>query len=265
MDMLQIKLDTEKELLNLDKELSSLRTQRGQGSSQLPREWFFVRWLRPVIPLTQEVITGQIGQAVDSMRQELDSRIGQIQTLLTNVDTHLTQLDTQLQTLTERSERHGEALDTLHEQLSSLATVTTTVAPRLDTLDSEVSTLAERMNMRSVQVPLDSRAEGVHLDTSHGQASKRQGKSSRKVTNCQVSNGQQQRSRQTIKLDTFHEEGDSVPEERGSIEERILTAQQTLGPGASNRQIARLVNCSPTTVARWLSQRENALQEQEPA
>jgi DNA invertase Pin-like site-specific DNA recombinase len=102
-------------------------------------------------------------------------------------------------------------------------------------------------------------------DTSRGQVARQQSKSSRKVINRQVSNGQQQRSRQTIKLDTFREEGDSVPEERGGIEERILTAQQTLGPGASNRQIARLVNCSPTTVARWLSQHENTQQEQEPA
>lgn len=47
------------------------------------------------------------------------------------------------------------------------------------------------------------------------------------------------------------------------MEKRILVAQQTLGPGASNRQIARTINCSPTTVAKWLAQRASAGREQE--
>jgi DNA-binding NarL/FixJ family response regulator len=250
VDMLQIKLDTEKELLTLDKELSSLRIQRGQTGGHLPREWFFVRWLRPVIPPTQEVITGQIGQAVDSVRQELDSQIGQLQTLLTS-------LDTRLQVLTERAEHQDEALDTLREHVSNLVTVTTRTT-HLDTLDSQVSTLTAQMDTNTVQVGTPGSPVQRSLDTSSGQTSSQQ-----------VSSGHRRRLHSTIKLDTFREVRDGVQEtemdEGTPIERRILAAQQLLGPGASNRQIARLVNCSPTTVAKWRVQQEHDGQEQELA
>jgi DNA-binding NarL/FixJ family response regulator len=267
VDMLQIKLDTEKELLKLDRELSSLRTQRGQSGGHLPREWFFVRWMRPVIPPTQEMITEYIGQAVASMRQDLDNRVGQLQTLVTSVDTHLLQLDTRLNELAERDERHNEALDILREQVSRLAAVVTTMTTRLDTLDSQTSTLTEQINTRGIQLDTLRATVQQRLDASHGQVSNQQGEMSDEVISQRVSSGHRRRVRRTIKLDTFREERNSSQEaetsERTDIEERILAAQQTLGPGASNRQIARLVNCSPTTVAKWLPQQRGT--QQEPA
>lgn len=255
VDMLQIKLDTEKELLKLDRELATLRTQRGQASGPLPREWSFMSWIRPVTPPTQEMIAEKVEQAVDTSRQALDTQISQLQTLFATVDTRLDQL-------TERIAHHEEVLITLHERISNLATLTTDLTAHLTTLDRRVTTLAEQME-----------AMGIRMDmlnsTVHTRLSTPESRTNRDMITHHQSNGHTPRSRQTIKLDTRNKERDSSQErekgERVALEERILAAQRTLGPGASNRQIARVVNCSPTTVAKWLAQRENAQEEQEPA
>lgn len=244
VDMLQIKLDTEKELLKLDKELSMLRGQRKQSNGQLPREWFFVRWTRPVIPLTQEEVTRQIGQAMETLQQSLDIQTGQLQTFLATVDTQQNQMDARLKELAEKAGHHGEMLDILNDHLSNLARSTTALTARVDILDSQVSTLAEQM------------------DTSGGYVSRRQSKISQERINHHPSNGQSLRARHTMKLDTFSQEEDCMLDMETSggvgIRERILAAKQELDPGASNRQIARVVNCSPTTVAKWLAQPEKS-------
>lgn len=257
VDMLQVKLDTEKELLQLDKELSMLRGQPGQAGGHLPREWFFVRWMRPVVPPTQEVITEQIGQAVDTLRQTLDTQIGQLQMLLTAADTHLSQLAAQVG-------HYDETLNTLREQLSSLSQLSTVVATRLDSLDGQISTLTKQMDTKNAQVDALSTTIQQQLGAFRGQVSRTLRKSSREAIDHQVSSGRQQRQHQTVKLGIFREEGDGNQEtETKDIASRILAAQQTLGPGASNRQIARTINCSPTTVAKWLAQRADTKPEQE--
>src|SRR5579875_1305063 len=127
---------------------------------------------------------------------------------------------------------------------------------------ARVVTLAEQME-----------AMGIRMDmlnsTVHTRLSTPESRTNRDMITHHQSNGHTPRSRQTIKLDTRNKERDSSQErekgERVALEERILAAQRTLGPGASNRQIARVVNCSPTTVAKWLAQRENAQEEQDPA
>lgn len=255
VDMLLVKLDTEKELLKLDRELSTLHAQRGQASGHLPREWFFVRWIRPVTPPTQEMMAEKIEQAVDTARQALDTQISQFQTLFATVDTRLDQL-------TEQIARHDEVLTTLHEHISNLATLTTDLTAHLTALDGKVTTLGEQME-----------AIGIRMDmlnsTVHTRLSTKENRINRDGITHHLSNGHTRRSRQTIKLDTLNKEEDRSQEsekgERVALEERILAAQRTLGPRASNRQIARVVNCSPTTVAKWLAQRESAQEEQEPA
>lgn len=274
VDMLHIKLDTERELLTLDKELSRLRVQRGQARGHLLREWFFVRWMRPVIPLTQEVVNEQIDQAVDTLRlmldaqieqvvntlrQDLDIQIGQLQMLVATVDTHLNQMETCLNQLTEQTVQHEEMLDILRKQLSSLSTQTTIVTPHLDsqvnTIPTQVGSLLEASTRQADMTGFQSCALDNQVDILAEQVDTPRG---------QVFNERQRRSRQTITLDTFYKKKNGM-QRVGDIEERILSAQQTLGPGASNRQIARLINCSPTTVARYLSHRERTRQKQELA
>lgn len=259
VDMLRIKLDTEKELLTLDRELASLRTERAQASGRPTREWFFLRWIRPVTPPTQEGITEQIGLAVDAARQPLEVQLDQLQHRLTIVNTRLDQLATQ-------TTSHDEALKTVREQISHLAAIMT----KLDTLTGTVATLAAQMDTTGVQGNMSHATTDYHLSTQVGQGDMLQDATDGEVVNHALSTmetGRTRRSRQTIKLDTLRMAGKSVQAttigERADLERRIQAAQQVLGPGASNRQIARLAHCSPTTIARWLAQQGKAHQEQE--
>ncbi|HEU5379448.1 MAG TPA: helix-turn-helix domain-containing protein [Ktedonobacteraceae bacterium] len=259
VDMLRIKLDTEKELLTLDRELTSLRAERAQVSGRPTREWFFQRWIRPVTPPTQEGITEQIGQVVDAARQPLEVQQGQLQHRLTVVDTHLNQLATQ-------TTSHDEALKTVREQMSHLAAMLT----RLDTLTSTVATLAAQMDTTGVQGNMPHATTDYHLSAQVGQRAMLQDATDGEVVSYPLSTmeaGRTRCSRQTIKLDTLRMAGKSVQATtiggRADLERRIQAAQQVLGLGASNRQIARVAHCSPTTVARWLAQQGEAHQEQE--
>lgn len=258
VDMLQIKLDTEKELLTLDTQLSTLRAQRGkpgQGKSGQPhREWFFLRWMRPVIPPTQEVITDQIGQAVNALYQTLDTQNGQVQTFLITVDTRLNQF-------TEQADQHDEILNILREQLDSLATLTTMITARLDTLTEQMH--ATRVQVDTLNAPIQPVQQ--HLDARPRKVSSAPHQSTQEVIDHPTPGAPRESTehrwhlRQTIKLDTFR---DQQEPEIKDIESRILAAQQTLGPSASNRLIARTINCSPTTVAKWLAQQTGTGQEQ---
>ncbi len=295
VDMLHIKLDTERELLTLDRELSRLRVQREQATGRVPREWFFVRWTRPVIPPTEEVIIEKIGQAVDTARQAMDTQLGQavdtarqaMDTQLGQFQTLLTTLGTRLNQLAERTERHDGALDTLREQVSTLTTVITTnldtlsteITTNMNALDSKVSTLVEQLDTCCIQ--LDTLKSTVHkqLDTFRGQMAIKLGKTRQEAISDHLSSEHPHRAhqpRQMINLDIVRKEEDArVNTEMDAMdteidrqvdtEQRILTAQQTLGPSASNRQIARAANCSPTTVAKWLAQQGDVQQEQKPA
>lgn len=263
VDMLRIKLDTEKELLTLDRELAVLRAEREQASGRLPREWFFLRWIRPVLPPVQEVITEQIGQAVDAASEPLEAQIEQLQRLVTAVGTHLDRLATQ-------TESHDEALEAVREQVSHLTTLTTTIAEmttKLDTLSGTVSTLVAQIDTTGGQVNTFHATVDHHLADMRGQGTMPQDEKVVHHPLSTVETGRTRRARPTIKLDTLRTAGQSVQTttigDRADLERRIRAAQQVLGSGASNRQIARLANCSPTTVARWLAQQGKAQQEQE--
>jgi hypothetical protein len=251
VDMLQIKLDTEKELLSLDKELAHLRVQREQAGGRLPREWVWTRWLRPVVPPTQEVIAQTIEETVDKARQSLDTRIDQLHLTFLAADTHLNRLNTQ-------AASHDQALATLREQASSLLTRTQAITAHLITLDEQASRLTEQIEALNVQMHTLHTAVQSHPIVQQRQAS-------RDLTGHSLSSEQARRTHRTIKLDMMSLDGGrsqgSEKDGRVAIEERILEAQRTLGPGASNRQIARLAHCSPTTVAKWRVQQEHARSE----
>ena len=241
VDMVRIKLATEKELLTLDREITDLRIQRGQASGQLPREWFFARWMRPVIPPTQEQITEQLEQALDSTRTTLDTQVSQLQTLLTTVATRLDQLASQ-------TTRHDEALDTFREQMASLTTLMATMTADLATLDGKVSTLTTRMETTSVQ--MDTRNAAVHQRSSpeRGQVSVQQGLTSSEGSDPRLTRRRTRHPRQTISLDTVRQEQNDTQEAgaegKADLDKRILVVHQMLGPHASNRQIAQIGRAS---------------------
>ena len=114
VDMLQVRLDTERELLKLETELSTLRRNRELVSGHVRREWIFWRWLRPVAPVPSASMgverTEGIDQVVQMLRTALEARLEELCTRIT------TQSE-QLKTWTAEMGRRMDYLDTQVVQL----------------------------------------------------------------------------------------------------------------------------------------------------
>lgn len=78
VEMLQVRVETERELLTLEAELSTLRRTREQTRGRVPREWVWMHWLRPAVPvssgLTGEVLSTAIEQTVQQASLALEKR-----------------------------------------------------------------------------------------------------------------------------------------------------------------------------------------------
>lgn len=108
VEMLQVRLETERELLTLETELSSLRRTREQASGRVPREWVFWRWLRPVAPqpprLVSDDLKTEIAQTRAALQAPFTDLLTGMHTLTTwsaTVETHLHTLHTQMNALQE--------------------------------------------------------------------------------------------------------------------------------------------------------------------
>lgn len=110
VEMLQVRLNTERELLTLDTELSTLRRNREQASGKVRREWIFWRWLRPGV-LAQSSI------ASDELKTEIDQAV---QATRAALEEHLAELRTSMHTLSTWSTEVGMHLHTLQTQMSAL-------------------------------------------------------------------------------------------------------------------------------------------------
>lgn len=118
VDLLQVRLDTERALLALETELSTLRRSREQASGRVPREWIMWRWLRPTVPaqtgITRDELTAAIDQAMYTVRTTLDERVEELSTTLRT-------LDAQVRTWATKIDRPLAAhVDHLQEQVDTL-------------------------------------------------------------------------------------------------------------------------------------------------
>jgi hypothetical protein len=125
VDVLQVRLDTERELLTLESELSTLRRNREQASGNVRREWIFWRWLRPVAPDPSSIASNElktaINQEMQAARAALDADFAEVYTSMhalrtwsAEVDTHLRTLHTQISALQE----HGCMLNAEQPKVS---------------------------------------------------------------------------------------------------------------------------------------------------
>ncbi|HEU5383830.1 MAG TPA: hypothetical protein VFV38_51175 [Ktedonobacteraceae bacterium] len=90
VDMLQVRLDTERELLTLETELSLLRRKREQASGHVRREWVFWHWLRPVAPVQPtdgDHLKAEIDQIGQALRIALEAHTEDMRTALRTQDT----------------------------------------------------------------------------------------------------------------------------------------------------------------------------------
>ncbi|HEU5380009.1 MAG TPA: hypothetical protein VFV38_31690, partial [Ktedonobacteraceae bacterium] len=119
VDMLQVRLDTERELLKLETELSTLRHKRELASGHVRREWIFWHWLRPLAP-AQSASTG------DERKVEIDQAMQTLRAVLE-----------------EQLEELGRRLSTEEEQLKVW---TCDVGRRMDHLATQIVQLQERVD-----------------------------------------------------------------------------------------------------------------------
>lgn len=87
VEMLRVRLETERELLALDAELSTLRQKRELASGRVRREWIWVRWLRPVVTLAQmqeHDLSTTIDQTVQTALVPLEQRFNDLSATLTS-------------------------------------------------------------------------------------------------------------------------------------------------------------------------------------
>jgi hypothetical protein len=103
VDMLQVRLDTERELLTLETELSTLRRTREQASGNVRREWIFWRWLRPVAlaqsQSTSDELQTVINQAMQSARAALEEHLAELHTSVRTLETWSAEVDAHVRTL----------------------------------------------------------------------------------------------------------------------------------------------------------------------
>lgn len=110
VELLQVRLDTERELLHLEDELSTLRRDRELTRGSALREWVWMRWLRPVVPppatrpdpaLFTELAQAMQGiqTAFQEQRRELTTTLTSLTTWTTETTEHLHSLHTQMSTL----------------------------------------------------------------------------------------------------------------------------------------------------------------------
>lgn len=86
VEMLQIRLDTERDLLKLEAGLAPFRREREQTSGHMQHEWIFWRWLRPAVPASlvdEEALTKATDQAVQLALARLEDRVADLQRSLT--------------------------------------------------------------------------------------------------------------------------------------------------------------------------------------
>ena len=69
IDILKVRLSTEQELLEEEKKIATIRSERNQAQERPAQEWFFMRWLRPYVTPPMATIKAEIETAVNDARK----------------------------------------------------------------------------------------------------------------------------------------------------------------------------------------------------
>jgi Homeodomain-like domain-containing protein len=210
VDLLQVRLDTERALLTLESELATLRRNREQDSGHVQREWIIWHWLRPAVPahsnIPKEERKTEIDQALQTIRTVLEERVEELRTTLrtqeTHVSTWITEVDGHLRTLGTQVEQIQAHMGTL-----AISNVGTSTTQKPDAPDGQVAPTTQSAPTRRGRMPT--------LDNQDG----------------------------TV-------DSDAEPGEQESTAGSLLATFQRFGASTPDAKIARDVGCSRRTVAR---------------
>lgn len=214
VDMLQVRLDTERELLKLETELSTLRHKRELASGHVRREWIFWNWLRPVN-------SAQSGPTSDERKAEIDQVV---QTLRAALE--------------ERLEELGTCLSSQGEQLQEW---TREAGRRMDCLDTQVVQLQEQVGTTNA---------GVAAPRGQGGQKKQGMPTGQRGHRDQWASVDSGHMRTSTKQQTIAT-GEMDTEKQGNAVDLMLAAFLRLGANTPDTWIAREIGCSRRTVARY--------------
>ena len=223
--ILQVRLETERELLNLETQLSTLRHQREVASGRVQREWVFWRWLRPVVSEQEPsgVDTSHVS-AQGAYPAQVDHRASEEGWVATH------------QEKPRGLHESGEEEPSLrtqdvqgHEQVRILGPLSEGTVPHTAVQKAQgVSHKQDAPGAFSAQgtphIHVEQGAEKEHMRTHQEQGPKRE---------------------------TPLSEGRDAQREAGNTAEVLLAAFHRLGGTTSDNSIARATGYSRKTVARW--------------
>lgn len=211
VELLQVRLETERELLTLESELTLLRQRREQASGKVQREWFFWHWLRPVAPapVSCDATPQSSDQAVQTQHNALKTLLEEVQTTVRALEAQarIWGADRQRAWPLPRTQDHAE-----QAQVCTLGT---------NSLDQ---------------------GTGAHPEALEKQDAPEEPASPMRASKSPARHGDYQGTPRRI----FH----SV-EEQESAATVLLAAYHRLGVATSDNRMAREVGYSRKTVARW--------------
>lgn len=122
IDILKVRLSTEQELLEEEKKIATIRSQRDQAQDRPAQEWFFMRWLRPHVTPPMAAIKAEIEKAVNDARQAQEQQANALASTLSSVQQTLATITGQLQQFATFKVQLEQVASTVEGQRQQFAT-----------------------------------------------------------------------------------------------------------------------------------------------
>ena len=224
IDILKVRLSTEQELLEEEKKIATIRSERNQAQDRPPaQEWFFMRWLRPYVTPPMATIKAEIETVVNDARKAQEQQVNALASTLSGVQQTLT-------TITDQLAQFTTAQQTLAQQMSAQSDQIATVTSKTHLL----STAQER-----TASPSSARAHTVRLlatMNNHTQVGTHSG---------------QENGHRSVRADDEDDGVDTGERENIDLKQRVADKWAEM-PEATARQIADALGCSRSTAGKWM-------------
>lgn len=174
IDILKVRLSTEQELLEEEKKIATIRSERNQAQERPAQEWFFMRWLRPYVTPPMATIKAEIEKAVNDARKAQEQQATALASTLSGVQQTLTTITDQLEQVASKAEGHRQQFTTFRSQFEEITSTVAHLTASLEALQvkpishenegstrSEGSRRAKVVNLHTVAT--DSSGQATHL------------------------------------------------------------------------------------------------------
>jgi hypothetical protein len=234
IDILKVRLSTEQELLEEEKKIATIRSERNQAQERPAQEWFFMRWLRPYVTPPMATIKAEIETVVNDARKTQEQQANALASTLSGVQQTLT-------TITDQLAQFTTAQQTLAQQMSAQSDQIATVTSKTHLLSTAQERTAEQVAQLSARTasPSSARAHTVRLlaaMNNHKQVGTHSG---------------QENGHRSVRADDEDDGVDTGERENIDLKQRVADKWAEM-PEATARQIADALGCSRSTAGKWM-------------